>query len=565
MSFRLPGNFPAALLLILLLGFVLRVWGLDFGLPHLYHADEPVVVNHSLAYSTGDFNPHFFRIPPLVSYLLFGVYGLSYVVGKLAGVFQIPQDFEALFYSDPSFFYSTGRFVFGVVPGTLSIAALWFSLKRFFGERTALLSALLFSVSFLHVRDSHYIYADILLIFVMILAFIPLLSLIEKNTIKTHLAAGAVIGLAAAVKYNGVFLAVPFLLASVMGRGAVRTWRDQFFLWCAAGVLCCSVFILLNPFALLDWRFFLQEIAGESRARAEGTGFFHHLTYSLTGALGLPYLLLAFSGMLTGCRFPGDFLSKVRLVFAGFIFFYYAVLVRAGQPYDRYVLPLLPFMAFFAADAIVRISGRFYRSSIVFAVLIASAAAFPLSKSVLVNRLFAAQDIRTEAKEWIESNIPAGSKIALDTKFYMPPLSFSAAALERKRGSHRREEFSEAQKRRLEALILKDKNEKRGYDLHFLHDEPFPEKSFMLWGPFLPFQLEAIQEAGVEYLILAAPGNMKVETSPNIRLVRVFSPYRDSGRTKSFDSEALTGAPFLWSELWTRSRNGQPFKLYELR
>ena len=56
---------------ILFLAFILRVWGIQFGLPDLYYADEPIVVNHALAYSSGDFNPHFFKIPPLMSYLLF--------------------------------------------------------------------------------------------------------------------------------------------------------------------------------------------------------------------------------------------------------------------------------------------------------------------------------------------------------------------------------------------------------------------------------------------------------------------------------------------------------------
>ncbi len=54
-------------ILILAAGFVLRAAAVQFGLPHLFHADEPIVVNHTLAYGTLDFNPHFFKIPPLVS------------------------------------------------------------------------------------------------------------------------------------------------------------------------------------------------------------------------------------------------------------------------------------------------------------------------------------------------------------------------------------------------------------------------------------------------------------------------------------------------------------------
>ena len=33
--------------LILVLGFIIRLYGVQFGLPGLYHADETIVVNHA--------------------------------------------------------------------------------------------------------------------------------------------------------------------------------------------------------------------------------------------------------------------------------------------------------------------------------------------------------------------------------------------------------------------------------------------------------------------------------------------------------------------------------------
>ena len=43
------------------MGFLLRVTAVNFGLPHLYHADEPIVVNHALAYGAGDTRERFLR------------------------------------------------------------------------------------------------------------------------------------------------------------------------------------------------------------------------------------------------------------------------------------------------------------------------------------------------------------------------------------------------------------------------------------------------------------------------------------------------------------------------
>ena len=71
-SNSLPGQRRLTLWGILALAFLLRLVGVQFGLPHLYHADEPIVVNHAVAYGAGDFNPHFFKIPPLVKINLWG-------------------------------------------------------------------------------------------------------------------------------------------------------------------------------------------------------------------------------------------------------------------------------------------------------------------------------------------------------------------------------------------------------------------------------------------------------------------------------------------------------------
>jgi len=89
---------------VLILGFFLRVWGLDFGLPQLVHADEPIVVNHALAFGLGDFNPHFFNIPPLTSYLLFFATGVFYVVGWIQGIFSDPQAFLEAFLINPTLY-----------------------------------------------------------------------------------------------------------------------------------------------------------------------------------------------------------------------------------------------------------------------------------------------------------------------------------------------------------------------------------------------------------------------------------------------------------------------------
>src|SRR3990167_7098710 len=149
-----------AICLIIGLAFFLRIWGLSFGLPELYHADEPIVVNHALAYGTGDLNPHFFKIPPLISYLLFCCYGIYFIVLKLASQIATPDDFLKLFLTNPTSFYLIARIILGAALGTLSVWLIYVLCKKYYSLIVSLIASALLAVCFLHVRDSQYIYVD---------------------------------------------------------------------------------------------------------------------------------------------------------------------------------------------------------------------------------------------------------------------------------------------------------------------------------------------------------------------------------------------------------------------
>jgi hypothetical protein len=96
--------------------------------------------------------------------------------------------------------------------------------------------------------------------------------------------------------------------------------------------------------------------------------------------------------------------------------------------FARYVLPLVPFLALFAADAVVALAS-WLRSRMhlgrqcIIVVLAVVIVAQPLAWSVRHGVLLTRTDSRTLAKEWIEANIPPGARFALDWPVYSPPLS----------------------------------------------------------------------------------------------------------------------------------------------
>ena len=549
--------FSWKLSILLVFAFVLRFWGVWFGLPDLYHADEPIVVNHALAYGTGDLNPHFFNIPPLVSYLLFVCYGIFYLVGRGVGIFHSLSDFENLFYADPTLFYLIARLLFGVFIGTATVYLLYRLVRRFWDRRTAFWAAFFLAVNFLHARDSHYVYVDIPLLFTMLAGMFVFFQLMMKPlSLRLHALAGAMIGLAVAVKYNGAFLALPYLWICLK-KISWKKWAPAWLL--AAGCAICA-FILLNPFAILDWRFFIKELAEQSAANIGGLPWIHHLRYSLLGAMGWPFLLfalIAWGRALFSKNVPTQALAV-------FVLGYYLVLCKWGQPYDRYVLPLVPFLCILAADLLAVIVSKFPKMKLLFSGLLILAVLPPALKIVQWDRIMGAKDARTIAKEWIEKNVPAGSRVALDWEFYMPRLEFSRAQLLEKAAER---ELSEGQRRKLEAMLAQ--SQQPSYDIFFMVPDTNAPR-FLFARPVVPFDLNSIKSHGIEYVLVAegirsANDVFLKELEKNGELIVRFTPFKDSARDVLLDTRPLTGGPFLWQDIVKRQRNGYPVRIYKLK
>ncbi|HCM43309.1 MAG TPA: hypothetical protein DIS66_08390 [Candidatus Omnitrophica bacterium] len=543
--------------LILLLAAGLRLWGIQFGLPHLYHADEPIVVNHALYFGTGDFNPHFFNIPPLTSYLLFAVYGIFFLTGKLIGQWSSAQQFAEFFFSDPTSFYLIGRVMLGAVPAVLSVWCLMVWMKKEnFAPLWKYAGGVLFAVCFVHVSDAHYIYADMSLVLVSILFFLNLQA-DEFKKYPGHLRAGAFIGLATALKYNGIFLALPYVWFFLRMRPA-----PVFFLKCsaAAALVFALIFIVLNPYSVLDFHFFIQELKEQSAAN-QGVPFFHHLTYSLVEGMSWPLVILGVVGGV--CAFLSR--DSKREAVALFCIFYYLVLWQKGQPYGRYILPLVPFLIYLAVDAVMFFCARWRVAKPFFLILFSLMVVFNLAKSLRFDWIMSRPDTRTLAKEWIEQNISAGSRIALDGTSFTPRLSFACDQLEKKMNDlkKRDESFEFANAQRMQTK-LSDCQNKPGYSLYFMTDRP-GSNPFLFASPEIQSDAAMLTKQGIQYAVLVFDEKLRAGIRKEWKLIKVWSPYAESVQnSESLDTQIITGGPFTWKDLLARQANGYRIELYAL-
>lgn len=550
---------------ILALALALRITGIGFGLPDVYHQDEPILVNHALSIGAGGWNTHFFIIPPFTIYLLFAAQAVYFCVGKLFGVFGTPSDFALMFLKDPSFVYLLGRSLVGVFFGTATVWVLWLGSRRFFGERTAFWAALFLAVLPIHVRHSHYIYADIPMTFVVTCAFFILLAILETPSLANYLRFGALLGWAASIKYTALFFA-PTLLAvhfTVQKKEGFRP--PQLLKLVLSGAGCIATFLLFAPFSLLDWKNFSAQLFHQSGA--EGfVGFSHHVVYSIAGGSGILFTLLAVLGLVILLR-----TSRAKgVVAAAFLLAYYFVCVYFSQRFERYMLPLVPLLALLSAVALetVLLFLRSKRSWVTLFVVILFLELLP--PSVYLDVLFLRTDTRSQCAAWFQEHAEPGGVVVVDSRFFGPYLPPSESQVREKYAELGDSEKDNIRKKRLD-YQLRASAEKKTYDSYLLIASGGQVISPTLFsGPFVEESPEAFKKIGARYLVVhyqsrgEEPSRILKTLSDKASLVGSFSPYRDVSRKFSSDPEASTAAPHLAAEIYSRKSLGPYLEVYRI-
>lgn len=562
-------------ILIIAIAFAARLIGLNYGLPFTYHDDEPIIVNYALAYGSGDFNPHVFKMSPFLSYALFLLYGFVYLIGYLTRLFHSLSDFACLYLSDPTLFYMIGRSVCGLMCGTVSVFLAYIIGSRYGNRNTGILTALFLALNYLHVRDSHYIYFDVPLTLCTLFFFIKAHDFFSTVGRRDYLHLGALLGLTVSVKYSGAFLALPcaavILYNSICAQGKTVSAKLTNIVCAAAS--CLFVIFILNPFAFISFREFTRDIS----AMPYIAPLPHlHLKISLINGCGMALVITAIIGMLRSIV-RRDLKQALLAIYA--IFYYMVISGARSQIGERLVMPLVPIILFFAATVVVATDRMIRknigpRSAASATVLITVLLMFPsVIRVYYSDSLFSKEDTRTIAYRWVNDTIDKGSRIALDaTASWFPRLEKT------------REEARES----IKQGGLSQFDKPRGADqlkMKFMLDNPrYPEKTYYLFYlkegesigftstyPGLPLTLSDIKSRRVDYVILShtlVNERYKAfvdDVEKHCRLITVFSPYKkDVHKTKPEEVSLPPAAAFMPNELKDRERYGPVIKIYKV-
>jgi len=407
------------LVVVLALAAVLRLYGIDHGLPFVYNPDEANIMARSLSVARG-LDPDYYLYPSFFFYFLFAVMGGLFLFGWVHGGYQNVAAFQARFFEDPTAFYLVGRLV-GVVAALATIVLTYGLVLKHFGRTAARAASLFIAVAYFHVRDAHYLKHDVPSGFLFIVALWAIDRALSRKKLSAYLAAGAALGVAFATHYYMIFLAPAFIVCHWVSRG----W-ERFAHVVTAGAVSALTFFLLSPFVV--WRFptALEHMRANrqvvmDRSLEGGLAIFpslqRYVEFLVTQGLGYLLFTLVLVGFVLMARSDRKKLAlwgSFPLLFFGFITYTFF----AG----RYLNPILPSLAAAAGLAVSALEARFGRRLAVLVTMLASLQ--PLYGSIQVDRLFAREDTRTLAREWVLENVASGTTFALQS--YSVPLPQSA-------------------------------------------------------------------------------------------------------------------------------------------
>jgi 4-amino-4-deoxy-L-arabinose transferase-like glycosyltransferase len=412
---------------VLLMAAAARLYGIGWGLPHVYEEAQPLKQAWEMwgwgPDASFDLNPHFFHYPTLSLYVQLGGQAALYTAMRAAGAVDSTVDFRVRYHIDPSPFYYLGRLL-NVVFGVLTVFLTYRIGRRAGGDVVAVMAAFLLAVNLFHASRSQMVEVDVPLTFFVTLAMALLLGLAESPTGRNYALAAAAVGLAAATKYTGAFLVFPLVVAHIAAR---RTPARPGWRWlAAAGGISLAVFVLASPYVALDFPAFRADFAAErAHMRLGHFGLdaqsgWRYYTVAFARLAGWPVVGLAAAGFV-GTLFLGR--RRWSLIIASFAVPYVLAISSWAMAADRYALPVLPLLLVYACAGAVALierlpDGRAWRTVAVAVALVVVAAPLAVSLPRYVERYEV--DSRTECLRWVEQNLPAGSFLVSEA--YGPPL-----------------------------------------------------------------------------------------------------------------------------------------------
>lgn len=407
------------LLFAVILGLVLRLYGIKWGLPdaahpdYSYHPDEMLHLLFARKLAAGEIIGKQFIYGGTFYYTILNAY-FYYAdrLGEFLGGFNHLANTILI-----------GRY-FHTALAIISILIVYRSGRAFFGASAGVLAAAMLAIMPADILCSQRMRPDEIAAFltVVIIALSwRILSADEEKGLKHYIIVGLVLGVATAIRFPLAIMIGAPVAAHIFvksGKNTAEIFKSLFDrrLAIMLGAIMLG-YAISSPYTFIYPEWFLQGMRIQWHYQSSpfldavdaGPGVYQYGWTMLHEALGYPLYFLTLGGVVLALikRSPADM-----------------VILAAGVPYFilatftswvvvRYTLPLLPLLAILAGKFVIFLVEERPRYKVVSYLIFAVGLAWTILADYAYLKMEAGKDVRDVATEWIQKNIPRGSSIAI--------------------------------------------------------------------------------------------------------------------------------------------------------
>lgn len=433
------------LFFIFLLAANMRFYGINWDSGHQLHPDERAIVmavdKLEFPKSIPEFfspasswNPHFFAYGSFPMYLLRATGNAMSVfdpsLGQYGSINQLGRAISALF-------------------DIATIFLLYLIGKKLFNVKIGLLASFFYTISVLPIQLSHFYAVDTILTAFVLATLYCLILFYEKPSARTSALVGLFFGMSLATKVSaivlivsiGLALSVDFILIFLktphkpkhylphLPKSITHLLRYGL----TIGITAITTFLLFEPYALIDFSNFWAQTLQQS----ELTKNPFYFPYTLQFVGKIPYIYefkniflwglgpvlatLSFAGLLYFVyllfrkRKNPDF-AKELIVFV-FFFAYVFVVGRFAVGFMRYMLPVYPLFALFAAILFYQLlqilNKKIKNKKLLYFSLLISHLSFLIWPLSFI-QIYSKPNTRLTASNWIYSLVPIDKTLAVE-------------------------------------------------------------------------------------------------------------------------------------------------------
>jgi len=419
-------NYKTILIILatILIGFAFRIYHIEFGLPHSFHADEPEIAELAIKY-TYEFRDiisqkNYYKLIPIsFVYGTFPTYMLTaatMLFSKTNNVLNIPFDKTTV--------YIFLRTLVSLSTLLMIPAGALLAQKFLKNKLTAYITAFLIALNWKLIVHAHYVNADIILTTLVLLAFFTFYLYYQKDqdTLYTTLT-GILFGLAVGTKITALISLPLFLYVFIIK----KSYREMF----AFIFIIFGTFAITNPFSFLfanSFAFRIYEMFSKEAGMVFDSVDHNPLKYLNASVLmtTLPVFVFSLYGIFqrfkrkdtaesdnTDKTFDKFLLGNILL----YLFFYSIQSRRV----DRWLLPILPIILIYAAYGIAIIKQKISKTWFYLLAFLALAS-YVMFPALLLFQ-FQKHTPKSEAYLWMKENVPPQSSKLIYTEEGLDPMN----------------------------------------------------------------------------------------------------------------------------------------------